>query len=188
MVGVAPVTLPAGWLQTFDVDGVLDNKTRLARNDDGLYARIDFGYMEPPPPPTGQISGRIWMDDNQNGRVDGAENGLSGVQVNLVRPVDGSFLASTHTDEAGAYHFDQLPARDYMVGVARSSLPSGVAPTFDNDGHPDNKFTLTLRADEVVADVHFGYGSTGAMTSAELAAAEVNASSIELAFLPLIMQ
>ena len=188
MVGVAPVTLPAGWLQTFDVDGVLDNKTRLARNDDGLYARIDFGYMEPPPPPTGQISGRVWMDDNQNGRVDGAENGLSGVQVNLVRPVDGSFLASTHTDEAGAYHFDQLSARDYMVGVARSSLPPGVAPTFDNDGYMDNKFTLTLRADEVIADVNFGYRSTGAMTSAELAAAEVNASTIELAFLPLIMQ
>ncbi|MCB0141285.1 MAG: hypothetical protein KDE50_15370, partial [Caldilineaceae bacterium] len=63
-----------------------------------------------------------------------------------------------------------------------------VAPTFDNDGYMDNKFTLTLRADEVIADVNFGYRSTGAMTSAELAAAEVNASTIELAFLPLIMQ
>ncbi|MEZ4657166.1 MAG: hypothetical protein R2911_06310 [Caldilineaceae bacterium] len=103
-------------------------------------------------------------------------------------PADGSFLASTHTDADGAYRFEQLAARDYMVGVARSSLPPGLAPTFDNDGHLDNKFTLILADGAVVSDVRFGYRAIASMTSAEITTAEVTASSIELAFLPLIVR
>ncbi|MEZ4713649.1 MAG: SdrD B-like domain-containing protein [Caldilineaceae bacterium] len=188
MAGVAPATLPAGWLQTFDADGALDNKARLARDDQGRYTQIDFGYAAPLPLPTGQIGGRVWMDANQNGLIDGGESGLADVQVNLVRPADGSFVASTRTDADGAYGFEQLAPRDYMVGVARSSLPPGIAPTFDNDGHPDNKFVLNLADGQVISDVRFGYRTIGAMTSAEIGAAEVNASSIELAFLPLVVR
>lgn len=187
LVGVAPATLPPGLVQSFDEDGALDNKVRLARDDSGQYEAVNFGYTDPILP-SGQIGGSVWLDANRNGLREADEEGLPNVQVNLVRPADGSFLASTRTDTAGGYLFQQLAPRDYMVGVARSSLPPGLAPTFDNDDVLDNKYTLPLAEAEEVTNVRFGYISAQGISSAELTAANAAASSIELTFLPLLVR
>ncbi|WP_088278553.1 SdrD B-like domain-containing protein, partial [Ideonella sp. A 288] len=65
----------------------------------------------------GAISGRVWLDDNNNGRIDGAERGIAGVTLELTG-TDGSGLPvarSTVTDSEGRYRFDNLAPGTYSV-------------------------------------------------------------------------
>jgi hypothetical protein len=56
----------------------------------------------------------VWFDANGNGLQDSSESGVSGVGVTL-EDSTGTVLDSTTTDSTGYYHFDKLPAGDYIV-------------------------------------------------------------------------
>jgi LPXTG-site transpeptidase (sortase) family protein len=70
------------------------------------------------------LGNRVWFDTDNNGVINGAEVGVSGVRVELYRDDGGtagaydgtdSFVSFMTTDANGYYRFDQLPAGDYVV-------------------------------------------------------------------------
>jgi hypothetical protein len=77
--------------------------------------------------PLGEIRGRIWNDDNENGELDFSELGLSGLTVFLDSNNNGAFDtgeviqltasddASTTFNESGEYRFTNLNSGTYTV-------------------------------------------------------------------------
>ena len=68
-------------------------------------------------PLTASISGRGWLDANNNGRQDVAEIGIPGVDVVLTgtNRQGQSVVIVTMTGTNGVYRFDALPAGAYTV-------------------------------------------------------------------------
>ncbi len=91
---------------------------------------------------TGDVAGRIFMDDNENGMQDEGEMGIADVEVTL-SDADGNVVATTTTNENGDYAFTGLEEGTYTItydgnsvtvevtadGVATADIP--VAPTFE---------------------------------------------------------
>lgn len=76
----------------------------------------DFGFV----PSKAVISGTVFNDEDRNGVFDGegdnAEQVREGVTVNLINPESGEVVATTTTDENGAYRFE-VEAGSYQVQV-----------------------------------------------------------------------
>jgi protocatechuate 3,4-dioxygenase beta subunit len=101
--------------------------------------RVDFGFT-----PTYSLGNRIWFDTNNNGSIDGGEQPVPGVKVELLdntgarlyRSPSGVITTSPAgntplelaTDPAGYYRFDNLPANGYQVRVAASNFAPGSGP------------------------------------------------------------
>ncbi len=91
----------------------------LAVGQDFLDA--DFGYNEP----DGEIGDFVWNDLDGDGIQDGGEPGIENVTLELYRDTNGNgsvdsgetLLATTSTDDAGAYLFEGLEPGDYVVVV-----------------------------------------------------------------------
>jgi hypothetical protein len=118
-----------------------------------FYTRAwdNVSHLEAPPvapdavtrtlPSTISVSGRAWLDLNADGIQDVGETGLSGVSVEL-HDADGGLVASTSTDQAGYYRFDDVDAMSphYLVFVADAGYrfsPQGQSdPSRDSDPTP----------------------------------------------------
>src|SRR5262249_32213501 len=73
-------------------------------------------------------------------------------------------IATTTTSGDGNYTFGNLAGGTYTVKIVASSLPAGVAPSFDLDGIATaNQATFTLAAGANRTDVDFGYKYTGSV-------------------------
>ncbi len=84
---------------------------------------IDFGFTSPGASAIGDF---VWNDSNGNGLQDAGEPGIPGVKVNLCRDAACTQLvATTTTDQNGAYHFTSLLAGTYYVVVDATTLPPG---------------------------------------------------------------
>jgi hypothetical protein len=125
--------------------------------DDNVLT-YDFGYRG-----TSSVGDRVWFDGDGNGIQGPGEAGLDGITVELLDG-DGNILDSTTTTGDGAYSFDHLFPGSYSVRVVASTLPGGVAATYDLDGTgtPDVA-AATLGAGESRTDVDFGYRGTGSI-------------------------
>jgi protocatechuate 3,4-dioxygenase beta subunit len=87
---------------------------------------VDFGVYRP-----FSIGNRVWMDENQNSKQDGSEQGAADVLVKLLLP-DETIVGSTNTDAKGYYRFDALRAGEYIVEVDATnffSIGFGTAET-----------------------------------------------------------
>jgi uncharacterized repeat protein (TIGR01451 family) len=103
------------------------------------------------------IGDRVWQDANNNGLLDGAEQGLAGVNLNLYADSDGnnqytpgadSLLATTTTDAQGKYlvgnlmpgaYVIQVDAMNFQAGGALAGLQSSSGKTAtDPDDNIDN--------------------------------------------------
>lgn len=74
---------------------------------------------------SGAIAGRVWQDENENGRLDAGELALAGRTVYLDRDLDGSLGGgdvSTVTDAGGRYQFDRLFPGTYAVAARSPQL------------------------------------------------------------------
>ena len=79
------------------------------------------------------IGNRLWFDTNNNGIIDGAEFGISGVSVSVFLDAnsDGqpdtpaSPLGTVTTDAGGYYRFDGLAAGNYVVRINPVNFNSG---------------------------------------------------------------
>ena len=91
---------------------------------------IDFGFKSGT---THSVGNHIWFDTNDNGIIDGAEIGISGISVSLFADAnsDGqpdnpaSPVGTVTTDTDGYYRFDNLAAGNYVVRVNPSNFNSG---------------------------------------------------------------
>ncbi|MGL5004099.1 MAG: SdrD B-like domain-containing protein, partial [Casimicrobium sp.] len=111
---------------------------------------LDIGFVQST---QYSLGNRVWFDANNNGLVDGSEEGVNGVVVELLTetaPGSGSFTPSgtTLTTANGGYsRFDGLSAGNYQVrvnpsnfaaaGPLRGYFTSGT-PTADANGDANN--------------------------------------------------
>ncbi|HUN22004.1 MAG TPA: SdrD B-like domain-containing protein, partial [Anaerolineales bacterium] len=158
----------------------------------------DFGYNYNPTadvnpasgiPPQGAtvaLGDRVWIDVNSDGTQDMGEIGVSGVELTLFYDPEndgtfttpytvGGYTATTVTDVAGYYIFDNLPIGAYAVSVTSSALASHdvlgglYLQTGDPDEYgvlatvPDNTTTyaVILGPGDVFSNVDFGYQPNG---------------------------
>jgi hypothetical protein len=80
----------------------------------------------PTPPPTGSISGRVFLDNNQNGILeeDDGDFGLSNIRIELrLTTADGltTTIGFFDTDENGFFTFTGLAAGTYTIIAAQST-------------------------------------------------------------------
>ncbi|MEA2602424.1 MAG: large repetitive protein [Acidobacteriota bacterium] len=157
-VKVVPGTLPAGVSPTFDLDGIATaNQATFTLAAGVSRTDVDFGYRS-----TGSIGDRLWLDTNGNGVQDAGETGINGATVQLFN--GATLVATTTTAGDGNYTFNNLAPGTYTVKIVPSTLPAGVAPTFDLDGVATaNQATLTLTAGAARTDVDFGYRGTSSV-------------------------
>ncbi len=111
-------TQPTGFLDGKDnvgiPSGILGNdqisNINLPQGVDGI--NHDFGELEP-----SSLSGRVWVDDNDNGNLDAGESPIAGVLISLTGTDDlGNVVNRTMTtDSTGSYRFDNLRPGTYNL-------------------------------------------------------------------------
>ncbi|HVK53000.1 MAG TPA: SdrD B-like domain-containing protein [Pseudoxanthomonas sp.] len=81
----------------------------------GAGEGIDFNFGEEPS--GSALSGRVWLDLNDNGLIDAGESGIAGVTVHLSGTDDGGVAVSldTTTDANGNYLFGGLVPGTYAI-------------------------------------------------------------------------
>ncbi|HEX3557099.1 MAG TPA: SdrD B-like domain-containing protein [Thermoanaerobaculia bacterium] len=158
-VRIVPTTLPAGVTPTFDLDGIATpNIATFTLAAGASRTDVDFGYRG-----TASVGDRVWLDSNANGAQDAGETGINGVTVQLL-DAGNNVLATAVTAGDGNYTFGNLLGGAYSVRVVTSTLPPGLAPTFDLDGvSTPNIATFTLNAGASRTDVDFGYAGTASV-------------------------
>ncbi len=150
------VTVPSGWVATFDADGLgtpgVAEVTLVAGQD---LDTADFGYQLQ----TASLGDRVWRDDDGDGVQDSGETGLAGVTVELRNGAGTTVLQTAVSDANGYFGFAGLAAGSYVVTAVQ---PSAHLPTFDADGLTvPNRAEVTLAAGEARDDVDFGYQPLG---------------------------
>jgi fimbrial isopeptide formation D2 family protein/uncharacterized repeat protein (TIGR01451 family) len=105
---------------------------------------IDAGLYRP-----ASVGDYVWHDTNVNGVQDAGEQPVPGVTVTLT-DASGATVATTTTDAAGAYLFDQLVPGTYTVTF--SNTPAGYAVTSSHAGSDNavdsNGVATTVTLDE----------------------------------------
>uniref|UniRef100_UPI00286D1290 beta strand repeat-containing protein n=1 Tax=Salinibacterium sp. TaxID=1915057 RepID=UPI00286D1290 len=159
-VTVDEATLPAGLVESYDLDDGLDSTVTVVLGADAALDTVDFGYVG-----TGVIGDTVWLDQNGDGIIDPTEPGLAEVTVTLTwAGLDGSFgtaddvVTVTTTDVDGAYVFEEQPTG--LFSITLSGLPTGIAPTFDPDGGADGASRLSLAGGATNLNQDFGYRGT----------------------------
>ena len=109
-----------------------------------------------PAPKLASIGDYVWIDADRDGVQDTSESPLAGVSVGLY-DANTVRIATTVTDANGLYLFDDLVPGDYSVSVDGSTLPDGLAQTWDLDEILDNSSYETLSEAENNRDHDFGY-------------------------------
>ncbi|QDU63128.1 Serine-aspartate repeat-containing protein D precursor [Planctomycetes bacterium Pan216] len=176
---VTPSGLPAGLTQTFEIDDPgpanLDGTSEITFAADTIRGDVDFGYQG-----AASVGDYVWFDFDGDGVQDGDEPGLANVVVELVwTQSDGStFTFETTTDADGGYLFDNLPAGQYTVRVAPTTLPADLdVPSADPDGGDDHEASFVLAADEENLDQDFGY--VGPFTLGDFVWNDLNGDGIQ---------
>lgn len=84
----------------------------------------------------------VWNDTDKDGLQDSGEPGISGVTVSLYDASGLSVLASTVTDQNGAYYFPNLTSGNYLVGYTTIpgmifTLKDASSENLGTDSDPD---------------------------------------------------
>src|ERR1700712_432427 len=150
------VTPPAGYAETYDLDGVATaNIASFTLAGGQNRTDVDFGYRG-----TASVGDRVWLRSNGKGTPDAGEAGINGVTVQLLDPAN-NVLATATTSGDGNYTFSNLAAGNYSVRV---TPPAGFAETYDLDGIATaNVASFSLAAGQNRTDVDFGYRGTASV-------------------------
>ena len=141
--------------QTEDPDATKDNASEPVTlgEDNPSKDHIDFGYV-----PDYSIHGLVYRDGDRDEKHGAGEKGYANQTVEL-RDKDGKVVATTTTDENGAYSFSKLPAGDYTVKVVKDGALTDLDQTEDPDSTKDSASgVISLGNDHrTETDVNFGY-------------------------------
>ena len=141
--------------QTEDPSGKTDSRSQaitFTRTDPDV-TNVNFGYAD-----NYSIHGLVYRDGDRNETHDATEKGYANQTVEL-RDKDGKVVATTTTDENGAYSFSKLPAGDYTVKVVKDGALTDLDQTEDPDSTKDSTSgVISLSNDHrTQTDVNFGY-------------------------------
>ena len=112
-------------------------------------------------PPTYEVGGRVFLDQNRDGVVDPDEADISGIGLWLIGPGPDQQLGTDddvklqRTTTASPYRFENVTRGDYLIAIDESSLPVGVYFTSDSDGGSDQTIAVTVD-EESTSDLNFG--------------------------------
>ena len=141
--------------QTEDPDANKDNASEPVTlgEDNPSKDNIDFGYV-----PDYSIHGLVYRDGDRDETHGATEKGYANQTVEL-RDKDGKVVATTTTDENGAYSFEKLPAGNYTVKVVKDGALTDLDQTEDPDSTKDSTSgVISLGNDHrTETDVNFGY-------------------------------
>ena len=141
--------------QTEDPSGKTDSRSQaitFTRTDPDV-TNVNFGYAD-----NYSIHGLVYRDGDRNETHGATEKGYANQTVEL-RDNDGKVVATTTTDENGAYSFEKLPAGDYTVKVVKDGALTDLDQTEDPDSTKDSTSgVISLSNDHrTETDVNFGY-------------------------------
>ena len=141
--------------QTEDPDANKDNASEPVTlgEDNPTKDNIDFGYV-----PDYSIHGLVYRDGDRDETHGATEKGYANQAVEL-RDKDGKVVATTTTDENGAYSFSKLPAGDYTVKVVKDGALTDLDQTEDPDSTKDSTSGIISLSNDhrTETDVNFGY-------------------------------
>ena len=126
----------AGHISTADVDGANDNIIAITLPPGGTSTGND--YLDTID--TGVISGQVRLDSDNDGDVNDADSGISGVTIELLDD-QSNVIDTTVTDSSGNYSFTNVAPGDYTI---RETDPANHISTADVDGANDNTIAVTL--------------------------------------------
>ena len=141
--------------QTEDPSGKTDSRSQaitFTRTDPDV-TNVNFGYAD-----NYSIHGLVYRDGDRDETHGATEKGYANQTVEL-RDKDGKVVATTTTDENGAYSFSKLPAGDYTVKVVKDGALTDLDQTEDPDSTKDSTSgVISLGNDHrTETDVNFGY-------------------------------
>lgn len=142
-IGMAPVAMPTEGQEQQE-----EEKTEESTTEEEPEAE------ENEAPKGGAISGRVWLDENNDGLRNSEEIAAAGLVVSLYRADDLSVpVASETTDADGAYSFQGLEAGTYKVGIAAQTVNDieYLLPMRALQAGADNKFDVNWDASPVMA-------------------------------------
>lgn len=126
--------------------------TGIVLNADGLGGEVsgsvnnNFAEIIP-----SSISGKVFLDHNNDGLVNGSDSGIPGQLIELWK--NGSKVTETSTDADGNYRFDGLEPGDYVIkqpnqpdGTSNGKATGGVVP---NGGTPGTGSNPTTTSSEI---------------------------------------
>ncbi|MCB9176576.1 MAG: DUF11 domain-containing protein [Caldilineae bacterium] len=142
-----------GGVSTFAVSIAAGTEPVAEDGDPDSNLTLDLGFVG-----TGRLGDQVWLDADGNGQPDPGE-GIPGVLVRLTGTVNGMpFVYTTTTGPDGAYLFENLLGGTYRVTIVTSTLPLGLAPSYDLDGlQTPNTAQVELLSGEVTLLVDFAY-------------------------------
>ncbi|MEM7129539.1 MAG: SdrD B-like domain-containing protein [Chloroflexota bacterium] len=149
-VQVHSSTLPPGLIQAFEADNTLDGLVDIDLTSRPDHLEVAFGYGT-----TGQIQGRMWSDQNENGVVDSDEIGIHNALILLTDESGVGRLAITQDN--GTYYFDQLMPGQYYLFVVPDTILPGAIPTYEMDGVLDGQVLVGVGISQVITNVDFGF-------------------------------
>ena len=119
-------------------------------------AGVDFGELA-----AAALSGRVYADNNDNGRVDSGEGGLAGVTIRLTGSDDlGAAVALTATtDAAGAYAFPGL--RPGRYALTEPAQPAGTVNGITSAGTSGGSATSPSVAPSAITSIVLAPGAQG---------------------------
>ena len=161
-VKVEPSDLLKKLEQTEDPDGTKDNTSGVVQvnHDNPSVQNVNFGYAT-----NYTIKGTIYRDADRSESLQDGEKLYQGVTVDLLDNA-GNVVATTTTDNNGAYAFTNLEEGTYKVRVRKEGPIADLVQTEDPDGTKDNTsgdITLELN-DPIKENVNFGYISDNSIS------------------------
>ena len=161
-VKVEPSDLLKKLEQTEDPDGTKDNTSGVVQvnHDNPSVKNVNFGYAT-----NYTIKGTVYRDADRSESLEDGEKLYQGVTVDLLDNA-GNVVATTTTDNKGAYAFTNLEEGTYKVRVRKEGPIADLVQTEDPDGTKDNTsgdITLELN-DPIKENVNFGYISNNSIS------------------------
>lgn len=123
------------------------------------FAEVAAPAPPPPPPGSSTVSGRVYIDLNDNGQIDAGEQGLAGVTVTLTGTSSTGAMVNltTFTGSDGAYQFTGVPqsgAGGYSITeIQPSAFGDGRTTVIGSPGTPSTTKPVASGGSDVITGV-----------------------------------
>ncbi len=136
---------------------------------------------DPEPAKTFEITGRVWYDENSDGKRDNNEEGISGMTLKLMDNKKSEFIKnskgkdiSVKTAKDGTYKFSELPSGEYIVVFMYDT--SKYEPTT----YQANKVTSGINSDAIDGKIIIDGEETKVAISDIILLGQANEANIDL--------
>lgn len=149
VVEIQPEGYFSGTAKPGSAGGVKESPDRIGNITLGSgEVAVDYDFCEKPP---AEISGYVYVDQNNNQRRDAGEAPIAGTRVELIDS-SGNVVATATTDARGFYRFSFLPAGEYTV---RQTQPAGYLQGSQQAGSAGGDATV----DDVISQIPIAFGA-----------------------------